>query len=626
MPEATRKKPDFGDIPAKPARNCDIVMKGGVTSGIVYPLAICELAREYRFVNVGGTSAGAIAAVLTAAAEYRRRNGDVVGFSKHLASLPHIMALKNPDGSSLLVSLFQPNDSTKPLHETLFGLVKTQGLWRYVSTLWRLFRMAPAGSLLGAMGWVLGLLLIWYLSQTVALALALPSLVIVLLALMAVPILLGLHITRKGITSVARNGYGLSKGLLQNRSQNTPKPLTEWLADTIDEVAGKPGSTSPLTFGDLWGEQTGDEGAKKERSINLEMITTNLTQGRPYRLPFERAWFHFSPEEFRTYFPGRIVDWMVSTSEPSDDPRYRKLPKPADLPVVVAARLSLSFPLLISAVPLYAVDWSTKRNKDKSQPPELERCWFSDGGICSNFPVHLFDSPLPRWPTFAINLRPFHPDFPRDMDERKNIWMARTNGSGTLEQWVRFNPQSSPSSLVDFLVAIFDTMQTWMDNTQLKMPGYRDRVAHVYLDKQEGGLNLSMDSEAIERISTRGQMAGERLRTQFTSPDPELELSWDNHRWVRYRSTMMLLEGYLGAIADRYPNSFQPGDRSYRELVNRGTGELPHSYPWEPGQQELAKEVGEKIIQLMVDWRADNENFAEGAPRPNPELRIRPKI
>jgi hypothetical protein len=204
--------------------------------------------------------------------------------------------------------------------------------------------------------------------------------------------------------------------------------------------------------------------------------------------------------------------------------------------------------------------------------------------------------------------------------------MARTNGSGTLEQWVRFSPQSSPSSLVDFLVAIVDTMQTWMDNTQLKMPGYRDRVAHVYLDKQEGGLNLSMDSEAIERISTRGQMAGERLRTQFTSPDPELELSWDNHRWVRYRSTMMLLEGYLGAIADRYPNSFQPGDRSYRELVNRGTGELPHSYPWEPGQQELAKEVGEKIIQLMADWRADNENFAEGAPRPNPELRIRPKI
>ncbi|KAG1385865.1 hypothetical protein G6F59_017159 [Rhizopus arrhizus] len=31
-------------------------------------------------------------------------------------------------------------------------------------------------------------------------------------------------------------------------------------------------------------------------------------------------------------------------------------------------------------------------------------CWFSDGGISSNFPIHLFDAALPRWPTFAINL------------------------------------------------------------------------------------------------------------------------------------------------------------------------------------------------------------------------------
>jgi predicted acylesterase/phospholipase RssA len=43
-------------------------MKGGVTSGIVYPLAVCELAKEFRFVNIGGTSAGAIAAAVTAAA------------------------------------------------------------------------------------------------------------------------------------------------------------------------------------------------------------------------------------------------------------------------------------------------------------------------------------------------------------------------------------------------------------------------------------------------------------------------------------------------------------------------------------------------------------------------------
>jgi hypothetical protein len=34
-------------------------MQGGVTSGIVYPGAACKLAESYRFVNIGGTSAGA---------------------------------------------------------------------------------------------------------------------------------------------------------------------------------------------------------------------------------------------------------------------------------------------------------------------------------------------------------------------------------------------------------------------------------------------------------------------------------------------------------------------------------------------------------------------------------------
>ena len=35
---------------------------------------------------------------------------------------------------------------------------------------------------------------------------------------------------------------------------------------------------------------------------------------------------------------------------------------------------------------------------------------FSDGGISSNFPVQIFDSPLPARPTFAINLAGFEAD------------------------------------------------------------------------------------------------------------------------------------------------------------------------------------------------------------------------
>lgn len=75
---------------AIPARNCDIVMKGGITSGVVYPKAIAELAKEFRFKNVGGTSAGAIAAALAAAAEYARVSGKGAGFAR-LEQLPDFL-------------------------------------------------------------------------------------------------------------------------------------------------------------------------------------------------------------------------------------------------------------------------------------------------------------------------------------------------------------------------------------------------------------------------------------------------------------------------------------------------------------------------------------------------------
>jgi predicted acylesterase/phospholipase RssA len=49
-------------------------MRGGITSGIVYPRAVAKLAESYDFGSIGGTSAGAMAAAATAAAALRRRN------------------------------------------------------------------------------------------------------------------------------------------------------------------------------------------------------------------------------------------------------------------------------------------------------------------------------------------------------------------------------------------------------------------------------------------------------------------------------------------------------------------------------------------------------------------------
>lgn len=38
----------------RPNLECDVIMKGGITSGVVYPGAIFELSRTYRFRGIGG--------------------------------------------------------------------------------------------------------------------------------------------------------------------------------------------------------------------------------------------------------------------------------------------------------------------------------------------------------------------------------------------------------------------------------------------------------------------------------------------------------------------------------------------------------------------------------------------
>jgi hypothetical protein len=54
---------------AMPPLECDLVMKGGITSGVIYPRIVSELSKTYRFRSIGGTSAGAIAAAAAAAAQ-----------------------------------------------------------------------------------------------------------------------------------------------------------------------------------------------------------------------------------------------------------------------------------------------------------------------------------------------------------------------------------------------------------------------------------------------------------------------------------------------------------------------------------------------------------------------------
>jgi predicted acylesterase/phospholipase RssA len=550
-----------------PMKKCDLVMKGGITSGIVYPGAVLELSKEFRFANIGGTSAGAIAAALTAAAEHRRAGGGGSAGFDAIAKLPSWMA-ERVGGRSRLLRLFEPPPETEALFEAALAYVETSGAPRTKAV--ALFRMLMRGfprfgSIAAAAGVTLMVLAAWSAAHAAILIVIAALALLTGAAIVAATVVEALlHAARV----LPRQGFGLSTG----------KALTEWLTEEIDRVAG---TETPLTFGDL-----------RARDVNLEVMTTNLTHGRPYRMPLESRHFFFDAAEMRGLFPERVVQWMIEHAEARGS--LYSLPAEA-MPVVVATRMSLSFPLLLSAVPLWAVDFG--RRTGKRRP---ERCWFSDGGITSNFPVHFFDAPVPRWPTFAINLAE-HVDRYHAPEQR--VYVPRSNRGGILEWW------TSIEDLSGFVKAIAGTMQNWRDNMLLHLPGQRDRIAHVLLAPGEGGMNLSMDEGTIAGLAARGEEAGRAFREQFR---------WRNHKWLRFLSFMSSLEGALESWERAFDDVTEPP--SVRELVS-GPDPLP-SYKVSPVERAAMSEASVAFLEHVRASFA-SQPFRKPKKRPRPEAVLR---
>ena len=63
-----------------------------------------------------------------------------------------------------------------------------------------------------------------------------------------------------------------------------------------------------------------------------------------------------------------------------------------------------------------------------------------------------------------------------------------------------------------FAGSLKSVMENAHDNEQMVQVGYRDRIAHVRLAHDEGGLNLKMPADRVTLLATRGEVAGEALR------------------------------------------------------------------------------------------------------------------
>jgi predicted acylesterase/phospholipase RssA len=259
----------------------------------------------------------------------------------------------------------------------------------------------------------------------------------------------------------------------------------------------------------------------------------------------------------------------------------------ADLPVVVAVRLSLSFPLLMSAVRL----WSPHPTK----PGEVMENWFSDGGISSNFPIHFFDSWYPGRPTFGLDLQKF-PDWNGDT---RPVHLPTAEEAKPHPHWTRVE------GFTGLARQIADVARNWRDSLQSELPGFRDRVCQVRLHGYEGGLNLDMPEETIKGLIARGAEAGREINRSF---------DWEAHLLTRYLTLMQKLEGNLHDVETKFDG-------------------IPECDAWKAGHdekwRELAKQETDKLLAIAKEWGRPPEKevgFDLGhEPKPDPVMRVTPR-
>ncbi|MEG3172153.1 patatin-like phospholipase family protein [Sphingomonas sp. ZB1N12] len=571
-PEPEPKLPD-GEAFAGAAMDCDVVMKGGITSGVVYPYAIIELARRYRFRSIGGTSAGAIAAAFAAAAEYSRSvREDPAGFVR--------LQQRCEELPERLVHLFQPRPRFAPL---MAHFLRSQR-WGRSSIIWALPLVFPFGSLFGA---ALGALAMWSFDGATS--------GIVLGAFAGLLLFLVVRATRLVLVDFPRSGFGLCTGLSEPHG-NGPA-ITDWMHEALQFIAfGQDPRRKPLTFGDLAGADPANP------IVNLRMITTNLSMQRPHTLPRLGLEAGIDIEEWRELFPRDVIDHIVSTSEAAkhfDD--LLSVPNPADLPVVVAARMSLSFPVLFTAIPLHVLDFATAtlaRATGAERVPQRTRILVADGGISSNFPIHLFDALLPERPTFALSLDRL-PNGPLG-EERVFIPDAAGQGVGL--------PINPIGGVADYAASVLASAKDWQDQLLSTMPGQRERIAHVLLSKDEGGLNLTMPPIRSRALMERGREVGRRFA--------DGALDFDEHRWRRALVVYDQLEDAVIATGMTWSGGFGEWLRAYMDH--------PGSYEMPKGDRARIHERLQAFASLMPQFEPIVGGKRRKLPNPRGRLRIDP--
>jgi predicted acylesterase/phospholipase RssA len=556
-------------------------------------------------------------------------------------------------GDSRLYTLFQPQPEMRRLFRVATAGLGTTGIGRALAMVTAALRGWAVNALLGLLPAALLVVLGFWAGGPAKWLCLVAGL---LLGACGVVVAVVLALVRD-LARMPEAGFGLCSG-------NTPPgardpALVPWLHKTIQGLAGRSENEAPVTFRDL-----------ETAGIKLQLMTTNLSRRQPMTMPWSVDGYYYDPEHFGTLFPEALVVHMDRSTAHADEAGgvtqkdrqaaaarhqalpLRPFPAAADLPIVVAVRMSLSFPGLISAVPLHAVDFSLQANRDAreaqrdwlrehpnatikeaaaaTEPLHLQRNWFSDGGISANLPLHFFDSALPRRPTFAIDLAAFPSDREPSAEQRDNSYLPIGNSGGTLRRQSVWTP-GGLGALKQFFSSIIDTARTWVDEGQLSVPGYRDRIVTVFHTHDEGGMNLQMEPGTVLDLSERGAGAAARLVERFAGEQPGVVPApgWDNHRWVRFRTATAAFAETLESFRTGYEVT-PPGTTPYAGWVGvdddgtEAAGPLP-SYPPTVKRRQAINVRTRHLVDMAREWHVQvPDAFVTGVPEPRPRLRLVP--
>jgi predicted acylesterase/phospholipase RssA len=726
-------------------RYCDVVLEGGVVNGVVYPGFLMEIARKFHFHAIAGASVGAIAAALAAACEYNRRFGSDNGFNEGLAKMPDELADWVEKGAiTKIQSLFQPESQVKPLFDWAVDAIGSRvnpanekrrqsskaeetieqedaaisvsnlgqiPLWKTVFDSYRMFfkhfspvacaaHIAPLRRRTALALLVPSVFL--GVSWLLAYSYLIPALQILLIGLLFLvyfcvgPLLFfALQVRRV----VLMPGFGMCTGMRAAGDKNAS--LVEWLHEGIQKSAQIP-LHQPLTFGELWrapGGPSEETGKNSDKSIDLRMITTCLSQGRIYELPQKNGDtpILFRLSELKQFFPESVINHLRMHSNPVDvmndaffirrfkerkDARsndtveidnkikacqamlqanfneleqadsvdIRILPI-ADLPIVVAARMSMSCPVLFQAVPFLGLNLDCH-----AEDMEIVRLWFSDGGIGSNFPIHIFDQAIPKWPTLGLKLLDVSPRknskgkvlltylpffhylgaddnliFPNDKEAFSNSKKRRTVGT-----------------FIQFLFSIYTSAKDGNDQSYLRTPDIRNRVVRVYMNNRSGNaLNLKIEPDVIRWLAGAVGVQGGRNAADAYLADLENDKYrdkvnlWQDHRWVRMRMLIDGLRQYLKGAGQAIDSNQLPGVQGPPTLRDQIFDATPGPHVDETARPQLGSFAGtesyltsEQAAQLNTALDAiialehqltDLDLPQAYKPEPQPVLRFKPQ-